>query len=224
MEFKEKLQILRTQMRISQEELAEKLNISRQSVTKWENGQSFPDIQNLIQLSDIFKVSIDRLVKDNDTCNLNIFSQQQFANQDMRMFLVRAKNSTYITGSNMCFPSKPNSKEYRYSEGDYTYTDSYMGDEHFVGEETVWIKELPVYAMNYYGQILSENFNIDFLKEMLSLVSCERPFRGPEYHQKGDYAYHCRVHGDFNCFHGEEIIYCKHEKVYFCLFHGGDLS
>ncbi len=37
MEFKEKLQILRTQMRIPQEELAAKLNISRQSVTKWEN-------------------------------------------------------------------------------------------------------------------------------------------------------------------------------------------
>ena len=40
MEFKEKLQILRIQMRISQEELATRLNISRQSVTKWENGVS----------------------------------------------------------------------------------------------------------------------------------------------------------------------------------------
>lgn len=40
MEFKEKLQILRTQMKISQEELAARLNISRQSVTKWENGVS----------------------------------------------------------------------------------------------------------------------------------------------------------------------------------------
>lgn len=40
MELKEKLQLLRTQMRISQEELAESLNISRQSVTKWENGVS----------------------------------------------------------------------------------------------------------------------------------------------------------------------------------------
>ena len=106
MEFKEKLQILRTQMKISQEELAARLNISRQSVTKWENGQSFPDIQNLIQLSDIFKVSIDRLVKANDTCNLSFFSQQQFANQDMRMFLVRAKNSTYISNNNICFTLK----------------------------------------------------------------------------------------------------------------------
>lgn len=82
-------------------------------------------------------------------------------------------------------PSKPNSKDHRYSEGEYTYTDSYIGNEYFAGEEAVWSKELPVYAMNYYGQILSENFNIDFLKEMLSLLSYEKPFRGPEYHQKG---------------------------------------
>lgn len=68
MEFREKLQLLRTNMKLSQEELANKLDISRQSITKWENGQSFPDIQNLIQLSEIFKVSIDRLVKENDTC------------------------------------------------------------------------------------------------------------------------------------------------------------
>lgn len=104
MEFKEKLQILRTQMRMSQEELAARLSISRQSVTKWENGQSFPDIQNLIQLSDIFKVTIDRLVKDNDTCNLNIFSQQQFANQDMRMFLVRAKTALIFQAIIFVYP------------------------------------------------------------------------------------------------------------------------
>lgn len=47
MEFKDKLQLIRTQMRLSQEDLALKLNVSRQSVTKWENGQSFPDIDNL---------------------------------------------------------------------------------------------------------------------------------------------------------------------------------
>jgi len=40
MEFKEKLQLLRTNMKLSQEELANKLSISRQSITKWENGVS----------------------------------------------------------------------------------------------------------------------------------------------------------------------------------------
>ncbi len=40
MEFKEKLQLLRTNMKLSQEELANRLDISRQSITKWENGVS----------------------------------------------------------------------------------------------------------------------------------------------------------------------------------------
>ena len=224
MELKEKLQLLRTQMRISQEELAESLNISRQSVTKWENGQSFPDIGNLIRLSDLFKVSIDQLVKENDTCNLNLIPKQPLEHQELQMFLVRAKKSTYATNANICLNTKPNTTAYRYCEGEYTYTDTYMVSARFAGEEAVFCKELPVYAMNYYGQILSGQFSIDFLKEMLSLVSCERPFRGPEFYQKGDYAYHCQVHGDFHCFHGKELIYCKHEKVYFCRFHGGDLS
>lgn len=224
MEFKEKLQVLRTNMKLSQEELAVKLNISRQSVTKWENGQSFPDIQNLIQLSETFKIPIDRLVKNNDTCNINIFSEHQYSKQDIRMFLVRAKNSTYIMGNNLILPSKPNSYDYCYSEGDYTYMDTYLGNEHFTGEEAVWIKDIPIYAMNYYGHILNSNFSVDFLKEALSLVSLENPYRGIECYQKGEYTYHCQVNGDFECFHGEENIYCKQDKVYFCIFHGGNIS
>lgn len=169
-------------------------------------------------------ISMINLLRTNDPCHINIFNQQQIPDQDIRMFLIKAKNNTYITNNNTCSSSKPASKDYQYSEGDYTYMDSYMGDEHFAGEEAVWIKETPVYAMNYYGQILSENFEIAFLKEMLSLASYERPFRGPEYHQKGNYAYQCQVHGDFKYFHGEEIIYYRQEKVYFCIFHGGSLS
>ena len=95
MEFKEKLQLLRTNMKLSQEELANRLDISRQSITKWENGQSFPDIQNLIQLSEIFKVSIDRLVKENDICTISLFYEHKYPMQDIRIFLVRAKNNTY---------------------------------------------------------------------------------------------------------------------------------
>ena len=54
MKFNKKLQLLRDDMKLSQEELADKLDVSRQSVTKWENGQSFPDIQKLIGLSNLF--------------------------------------------------------------------------------------------------------------------------------------------------------------------------
>ena len=168
-------------------------------------------------------VSIDRLVKDNDYCSISIFEQPQFSKQDIRMFLVRAKNSTYITSNNIVLPSKPNSRDYKYTEGEYTYMDTYMGNENFAGEEAVWIKDNPIYAMNYYGQILSDDFDIDFLKEMLALVSYEKPYRGPEFYQKGNYAYYCQVHGDFDFFYGEEKIYCKQEKVYLCRFHGGNI-
>lgn len=220
MEFKEKLQLLRTHMKMSQEELAEKLNISRQSVTKWENGQSFPDIQNLIQLSEILKISLDRLIKDNDICNINILHHCRYPDQDIRMFLLRAKNSTYVTGDNKTASSRPASNDYRYSEDDYLYMDTYLGSQNFAGEEAVWIKNTPVWSMNYYGQVLKDPFNPEFLKEALSRVTPELPFRGPELYQKGDYLYQCQVQGDFDCFHGEELIYCKHEKIYTCIFHG----
>ncbi len=48
----------------SQEELAEKLNVSRQSVSKWESAQSVPDMNRILMLSDIFDVSTDYLLKD----------------------------------------------------------------------------------------------------------------------------------------------------------------
>ena len=48
----------------SQEELAEKLSVSRQSVSKWEGAQAVPDLQKIIAMADIFGVSTDYLLKD----------------------------------------------------------------------------------------------------------------------------------------------------------------
>lgn len=48
----------------SQEELADKLSVSRQAVSKWESAQSVPDLQRVIQLAEIFNVSTDYLLKD----------------------------------------------------------------------------------------------------------------------------------------------------------------
>ena len=48
----------------SQEELAERLKVSRQSVSKWEGAQSMPDLDKILQLSKIFGVSIDYLLKE----------------------------------------------------------------------------------------------------------------------------------------------------------------
>ena len=60
----EKIMKLRKQNGWSQEELAMKLNISRQSVSKWESGTSIPDLDKILKLSQIFGVSTDYLLKD----------------------------------------------------------------------------------------------------------------------------------------------------------------
>ncbi len=60
----EKVALLRKKKGWSQEELAEKLGISRQSVSKWESGASIPDIDKIIMLSRLFQVSTDYLLKD----------------------------------------------------------------------------------------------------------------------------------------------------------------
>ena len=54
--FCEKLQLLRKNKGLTQEEMAERLDVSRQAVAKWESGQVYPDISNLIQISDLFNV------------------------------------------------------------------------------------------------------------------------------------------------------------------------
>lgn len=60
----EKIQQLRKQKGMSQEQLAEKLGISRQSVSKWESGQSVPEPDKIVRISEIFDVSTDYLLKD----------------------------------------------------------------------------------------------------------------------------------------------------------------
>ena len=64
MTFSDKLIALRRKAGWSQEELAERLNVSRQSVSKWESAQSMPDIDKIVQMSSLFSVTTDYLLKD----------------------------------------------------------------------------------------------------------------------------------------------------------------
>lgn len=59
----EKIFTLRNQSKLSQGELAEKLNVSRQSISKWETGASVPELDKLIALSEVFGVTLDELAK-----------------------------------------------------------------------------------------------------------------------------------------------------------------
>lgn len=63
MSLAENLQFLRKQKNITQEQLAEQLEVSRQSVSKWESGQSYPEMEKLLQLSSMFHCSMDCLMQ-----------------------------------------------------------------------------------------------------------------------------------------------------------------
>ena len=62
----EKIYELRTQHNLSQGDLANELNVSRQSISKWENGNSTPDLDKLTKLGKIFNISLDELVNNEE--------------------------------------------------------------------------------------------------------------------------------------------------------------
>ncbi|WP_225360214.1 helix-turn-helix domain-containing protein [Secundilactobacillus mixtipabuli] len=62
MKFAEQLKTLRTALHLSQDDLAAQLFVSRQAVSKWENGDGTPDLKTLVKLAEVLNVSLDTLV------------------------------------------------------------------------------------------------------------------------------------------------------------------
>ncbi|MHC5250582.1 helix-turn-helix domain-containing protein [Enterococcus sp. LJL90] len=94
MVLSEKLKIYRESSGLSQTAVAEKLNISRQSVSKWENGRGYPDIDNLVLLSEIYKVSIDDLLQENQQLKKQI-EQNNLAINDKKRKLRFIQKKTF---------------------------------------------------------------------------------------------------------------------------------
>jgi DNA-binding XRE family transcriptional regulator len=69
MAFSDNLQYLRRKNKITQEELADEINVTRQSVSKWETGEAYPDTDKLILLCEKFNLSMDELVRGNVALN-----------------------------------------------------------------------------------------------------------------------------------------------------------
>lgn len=66
MKIGDKLKNARLHKKLTQEEAAEKLFVSRQSISNWENNKTYPDIGNVIALSDLYQISLDELLKGSD--------------------------------------------------------------------------------------------------------------------------------------------------------------
>ena len=140
-------------------------------------------------------------------------------------FLIEAKKNTYAAHGTEVNPSRVKSHDLKYERDDFMYYDSYLGNDKFSGTEALWIKNIPFWSMNYIGRVLDiTTFSGDFLKEALSCVGSENPYRGPYYYQNGDYEYVMTVSGKFEWFIGSEVIKYKNKVIYECNFHGGLLE
>lgn len=62
--FNEKISIIRKMNNLTQEEFAEELDVSRQAISKWENGTSVPDVYMLTRISDLYNLTLNQLIRD----------------------------------------------------------------------------------------------------------------------------------------------------------------
>ena len=63
MEIEKQIKKYRTKMNFSQDELAQRIFVSRQTISNWENNKSYPDVKSLLLLSSLFNISLDILIK-----------------------------------------------------------------------------------------------------------------------------------------------------------------
>lgn len=88
-EFSNQLKKYRTNSNITQDELANKLFVTRQAISKWESGESTPDMNNLVKLTDIFNISLDTLVlgkKENSKIDPEEFTFDPINNKYIRKY------------------------------------------------------------------------------------------------------------------------------------------
>lgn len=84
MEIGKKILELRKQKNLSQEQLANELNVSRQTVSKWENDIILPDLDNVVQLSRFFEISVDDLLGNSTTKNIEDTEKLSMNNKQIK--------------------------------------------------------------------------------------------------------------------------------------------
>ena len=99
MELSEKLKQLRADKKITQEKLAEILHVSRTTISSWETGRSYPDLQMIVEISDYFNVSLDFLLREDK----KMITKLTFDTKNKRRFkaLISVMIALFIVGIGM---------------------------------------------------------------------------------------------------------------------------
>ncbi|MCT7861974.1 MAG: helix-turn-helix domain-containing protein [Lactobacillus crispatus] len=79
----QRIKSYRENAKLTQDNLAQKLNVSRQSVSKWEKGGSLPDIDRLVTMSELFDISLDKLILGKD----KMFKKSFWKNRPLRILI-----------------------------------------------------------------------------------------------------------------------------------------
>ena len=143
-------------------------------------------------------------------------------------FIAKAHRNTYAAPAEIrkkyrrATPILVGHKDYRFTDGDWSYHDSYAGIAWAPGREVVFLKDNPVWCMAYQGQHnadFSDDFFQDqafpFLKKALMNFDDSAPFRGPKEFIEDDFKYTFILEGDYDYFHGQERIFYKGQSVFF---------
>ncbi len=141
-------------------------------------------------------------------------------------FIVRAKAATYVGGGVRSLSHRPGSHDLEFHDGPFAYLDSYFGGTDFIGEETVYYQDSPVWAENYYGRILQPSLITaaeagQIIKASLSAMYQLGRFLGGFTYTTGIDTYVDTSDGDTASFTGREWIVRRDTKVYELVYHGG---
>lgn len=90
MEIEKRLKDARVKAGLTQEQVAEKVMVSRQTISNWENGKSLPDIISIMKLSDLYQISLDELLKGDTKMKEKIEKDVKVAKGNKRLLLTTA--------------------------------------------------------------------------------------------------------------------------------------
>jgi hypothetical protein len=140
--------------------------------------------------------------------------------------IVKAKAATYVGGGTNAAPSRPGSHDLGWSDGEWRYLDSYFGGTDFIGQEVVWFRHEPVWAMNYYGyirlpQLIDGRRAGETIKAALTAMYQTGRFLGGFEWTGPHGTYRDQSTGDAGHFRGREVILVEGQEAYGLDYSGG---
>ena len=88
MKFQEKIKVLRLKAKMTQADMGKSLLVSRKTVSSWENGRNYPDINTLVKISDVFSISLDTLLREDKLMTDKLSDLSKLSKKNLRMFKI----------------------------------------------------------------------------------------------------------------------------------------